>query len=58
MKVFVYTKEQKPRKVATITDVVNVYTVHGENTVIHVVTDSGADFTFNTKAVKTTIYQN
>lgn len=58
MKVFVYTKESKPRKIATITDVVNVFTVRGENTIIHIVTEGGGDFSFNTKTVKTTIYQN
>ena len=58
MKVFVYTKEPKPRKVATITDVINIFTAEGENRVIHIITDNGTDFSFNTKTVKTTIYQN
>ena len=55
MKAFVYTKEQKPQKVAIINQVSSVYV--SERT-IHILTWSGADFTFNTEKYKTTIYQN
>jgi hypothetical protein len=57
MKVFVYTKEKKPRKVAIIKDVVSVYIV-GNQRAISITTDSGTTFSFSTKVFKTTIYQN
>ena len=57
MKVFVYTKEQKPKKIATITDVVQV-TESKTAKLIQIETSSGATLTFDTKGVKTTIYQN
>lgn len=57
MKVFVYTKEQKPKKIATITDVVQVTESKTEK-LIHIETSSGVTMTFDTKGVKTTIYQN
>ena len=55
MKAFVYTKEQKPQKVAIINQVASVYV--SERT-IYIISASGAEFTFNTEKYKTTIYQN
>lgn len=54
MKVFVYTKKDST-KIATITDVTSVE--HNGNEVIFISKD-GVEFRFNTKIVKTTIYQN
>lgn len=56
MKVFVYSKKTN-KKLATITSVVAIRTKSGEN-VIQIVADSGEVFEFDTKAVKTTAYQN
>lgn len=55
MKAFVYTKELKPKKVATITDVTDV---HEDRERLYIVTANGTEFQFNTHKVKTTIYQN
>lgn len=57
MKVFVYTKEQEPKKVATITDVAHVTEFKTVRKIL-VETYSGISMTFDTKTVKTTIYQN
>ena len=55
MKAFVYTKELKPKKVATI---INVAEVHEDSERIYITTADGIEFQFNTHKVKTTIYQN
>lgn len=57
MKVFVYTKEPKPRKVAIISDVVRV-SEWKEVSTLCVETSSGFSISYDTKMVKTTIYQN
>ena len=57
MKVFVYTKEPKPRKIATITDVATV-TEFRELRSILIETVGGMTMTYDTHKVKTTIYQN
>lgn len=56
MKVFVYSKKTN-RKIAQVNDVVEVG-VNTEKHEIMVYTKSGETFTFNTKEIKTTIYQN
>lgn len=56
MKVFVYTREIKPKKIAVITDVSDVT----ENKAMHrivVETSNGVQMEFDTRRVKTTIYQ-
>lgn len=57
MKVFVYTKEPQPKKVAVINDVRDVTEYKG-NKMIIVRSRNGVDMTFDTRKVKTTIYQN
>lgn len=57
MKVFVYTKEPQPKKVAVINDVREVTEYKG-NKMIIVRIRNGVDMTFDTRKVKTTIYQN
>ena len=57
MKVFVYTKEQKPKKIATIADVSEVTEYKTINKIVFV-TSSGVQMEFDTRRVKTTIYQN
>lgn len=57
MKVFVYTKEPKPKKVAVISDVTKVCEYKELNTLC-VETSSGFALTYDTRLVKTTIYQN
>lgn len=57
MKVFVHTKEQKPKKIATITDVETVTEIK-DTSKIFIKTFSGVSVNFDTKKVKTTIYQN
>lgn len=57
MKVFVYTKEPQPKKVAVINDVREVTEYKG-NKMIIVRSRNGVDMTFDTRKVKTTIYQN
>lgn len=54
MKVFVYSKKTS-KKIATITHVI---TVEIEFEFITFITISGEKFSFNTKEVKTTTYQN
>ena len=56
MKVFVYSKKTSA-KIATITSVCNVEFVRGSDIIIFT-TFSGEKFSFNTKEVKTTTYQN
>lgn len=57
MKVFVYSKEPKPKKIATISHVVTV--TESKNTrTLTIVTEDGTELKFNTKTLKTTIYQN
>ena len=57
MKVFVYTKEPQPKKVAVIDNVREVTEYKG-NKMIIVRSRNGVDMTFDTRKVKTTIYQN
>lgn len=57
MKVFVYTKEQKPKKVAVIENVREV-TEYKSNKMIVIRCINGIDLKFDTSEVKTTIYQN
>lgn len=57
MKVFVYTKEQKPKKIAVIDDVREVTEMKGAG-IITIKCRGGVNMTFDTKVVKTTIYQN
>ena len=57
MKVFIYTKGKNSRKIATITDVEEVTEIKNANTIV-IETYGGVAVTFNTKEVKTTIYQN
>lgn len=57
MKVFVYTKSNESKKIATITDVRNVVE-YKESGVISFETKQGVFIQFDTKKVKTTIYQN
>lgn len=57
MKVFVYTKEQKPKKIAVIKDVIEVTTYEGIGEIV-IVTRYGVNMKFDTSKVKTTIYQN
>lgn len=56
MKVFVYSKATS-NKIAEIKDVVTVQRPKASNNIIFI-TVSGEMFTFNTKEVKTTTYQN
>lgn len=56
MKVFVYSKKTN-RKIAQVNDVVGV-SVNNEKHEISVCTSSDETFTFSTKEMKTTVYQN
>lgn len=55
MKVFVYSKKSS-KKIATITNVVMVSTKEPGKIILTTVT--GEEFSFDTKTMKTTIYQN
>lgn len=57
MKVFAYTKEQKPKKVATITDVKEVAEHKGDKSIV-IRCRNGIEMKFDTTKIKTTIYQN
>ncbi len=56
MKVFVYSKKTS-KKIAEVKHVVTVQPPTASNKII-LITESGEMFTFDTKEVKTTIYQN
>ena len=56
MKVFVYSKKTS-KKIAEVKHVVTVQTPAASDKII-LITESGEMFTFSTKEVKTTCYQN
>lgn len=56
MKVFVYSKKTS-KKIATIVNVIKIE-LFQSNKVIVFYTETGEKFSFNTRNVKTTIYQN
>lgn len=55
MKVFVYSKKSS-KKIATIINVVAVSTAQPGKIIFKTI--SGEEFSFDTKTIKTTIYQN
>ena len=61
MKCFVLTKTVPAKKIATITDVRNVFlapNLVNDEMMICIETNDGVQFKFSTKTAKTTIYQN